>query len=67
MGCARNFLGQFPKSVSLNGNAAVIDLDFNTIRLLPVLVNLIAQYNNNDPQSAADEVKQFTVHRIVNV
>ena len=47
---------QFPKSVFLNGNAVVIDLDFETLRLLPILVNPIAQYDDGDPQNAADEV-----------
>ena len=51
----------------MNGNAVVIDFDLDAIGLLPVLVNLIAQYNNNDPQSTADEVKQFAIHGIVSV
>lgn len=51
----------------MNGNAAVIYLDLDAFRLLPVLVNLIAQYDDANPQCAADEIKQFTVHRFINV
>ncbi len=55
------------ESIALNGNAVVIDLDLNAVGLLPVLVDLIAQYDSNGPQSTAEEVKQFTVHRLVSV
>ena len=46
----------------MDGNAAVIDLDFEALWPLPVLVNLIAQYDNGDSQYPADEVKQVTFH-----
>ena len=46
----------YPGSVSLNGNAIVVYLDLDAIGLLPVLVNLITQYHNGNPENAADEV-----------
>ena len=51
----------------MNGNAVVIDFDLDAIGLLPVLIDLIAQYDNSNPENPADEVEQVTVHRFVNV
>jgi hypothetical protein len=56
-----------PESISLNGNAVVIDLDLDAIGLLPVLVDLVAQYDNGNPENAADEVEQITAHHLINV
>ena len=49
--------GQFPKSVFLNGNAVVIDLDLDAIGLLLALIILKAKYDDGDTHGAADEVE----------
>ena len=48
---------QFSRSVFLNGNAVVIDLDLDAIGLLPVLIDHIAQYNDGDAENTADDVE----------
>ena len=49
----------------LDGNAVVIDVDFDATRVLPVLIELIAQYQGGDADRAGDEVENVAFHRLV--
>ena len=48
------------------GNPVVVDLDLHALGFLPVLIDLITQYHDRDPENPADEIEQVTAHPIVN-
>lgn len=50
--------------VFLDRNAIVIDFDFDAVWFLPVLIELIAEYDNGNTHGAADEVNQVALHRL---
>jgi hypothetical protein len=46
----------------LNGNPVVVDLDFNALGLLPVLINQIAQNHDGHAENRTDGVEQVPAH-----
>jgi hypothetical protein len=51
----------------LDGNTAVIDVDLDATGLLPVLVELIAQYHDGDADRADDEVEKVPFHLLIEI
>ena len=46
-----------------DGNTALADVDLDARRLLPLLVELIAQDDGRDSERADDEVKNVAIYR----
>ena len=64
---ARRENGMGPlRSISLNRNPVVIDLDLDTLGLLPVLIDQITQNHDGHTENRADGVELVTAHRVIN-
>lgn len=51
------------ESIALNGNPVIVDLDFNALGFLPVLIDQIAQHHDGHAENHADGVELVTAHR----
>ena len=54
-----------PKLLLFDGNAALADVDLDAGRLVPFLVEQIAEDHSGDSERADDEVENVTIHSVV--
>jgi hypothetical protein len=54
-----------PKLLLFDGNAALADVDLDAGRLVPFLIEQIAEDHSGDSERADDEVENVSIHSVV--